>query len=185
MSGVYIGVDGKARKVKGGYIGIDGKARKIKKGYIGDENGVARLCYQSSIEWIKYDAIKKTGNFTKLESVPTESRYLYDALIYPNFTFDESNGYKGYGTPSTLATLKANAVWDYYVEEQHLASYPQTKLYYVAEYNELNNNPFKIVLQGIAIGSYIGGYKKGASPYCTFITDGDELPENGTVVDDC
>ena len=45
MSGFYIGVDGKARKVKGGYIGIDGKARKIKKGYIGDANGVARLCW--------------------------------------------------------------------------------------------------------------------------------------------
>lgn len=45
MSGFYIGVDGKARKVKGGYIGIDGKARKINKGYIGDENGVARLCW--------------------------------------------------------------------------------------------------------------------------------------------
>lgn len=46
MSGFYIGVDGKARKVKGGYIGIDGKARKIKKGYIG-VNGVARLCWSS------------------------------------------------------------------------------------------------------------------------------------------
>ena len=45
MSGGYIGVDGKARKIKGGYIGVDGKARKIKKGYIGDENGVARLCW--------------------------------------------------------------------------------------------------------------------------------------------
>lgn len=44
MSGFYIGVDGKARKVKGGYIGVDGKARKIKKGYIG-VNGVARLCW--------------------------------------------------------------------------------------------------------------------------------------------
>ena len=44
-TGFYIGVDGKARKIKGGYIGIDGKARKIKKGYIGDENGVARLCW--------------------------------------------------------------------------------------------------------------------------------------------
>ena len=44
MSGFYIGVDGKARKIKGGYIGIDGKARKIKKGYIG-VNGVARLCW--------------------------------------------------------------------------------------------------------------------------------------------
>lgn len=47
MSGFYIGVDGKARKVKGGYIGIDGKARKLKKGYIGDENGVARLCWSA------------------------------------------------------------------------------------------------------------------------------------------
>ena len=44
MSGFYIGVDGKARKVKGGYVGLDGVARKIKKGYIGVD-GVARLCY--------------------------------------------------------------------------------------------------------------------------------------------
>lgn len=50
MSGVYIGIDGKARKVKGGYIGIDGVARKIKKGYIGDENGVAQLCW-STVEF--------------------------------------------------------------------------------------------------------------------------------------
>lgn len=49
MSGFYIGVDGKARKIKGGYVGIDGVARKIKKGYIGDENGVARLCYTELI----------------------------------------------------------------------------------------------------------------------------------------
>ena len=45
MSGFYVGVDGKARKIKGGYVGIDGVARKVKKGYIGDENGIARLCY--------------------------------------------------------------------------------------------------------------------------------------------
>ena len=46
MSGFYIGVDGKARKIKGGYIGVDGKARKIKKGYIGVD-GVARLCWNT------------------------------------------------------------------------------------------------------------------------------------------
>ena len=45
MSGFYIGVDGKARKVNGAYIGVDGVARKVKKGYIGDENGIARLCW--------------------------------------------------------------------------------------------------------------------------------------------
>lgn len=50
MVGFYIGVDGKARKVKGAYVGVDGKARKIVKGYIGDENGIARLC------WIAFEA---------------------------------------------------------------------------------------------------------------------------------
>lgn len=54
MSGVYIGVDGTARKIKGGYIGVDGKARKIKKGYIGDENGVARLCWSSEKKLSEY-----------------------------------------------------------------------------------------------------------------------------------
>ena len=44
MGGFFIGVDGKARKIKGGYIGVDGKARKIKKCYIGVD-GVARLCW--------------------------------------------------------------------------------------------------------------------------------------------
>jgi hypothetical protein len=33
--GVYIGVSGKARKVKNMYIGVSGKARKVTKGYIG------------------------------------------------------------------------------------------------------------------------------------------------------
>lgn len=54
MSGFYIGVDDKARNVKGGYIGVDGKARKIKKGYIGDENGVARLCWSSEKKLSEY-----------------------------------------------------------------------------------------------------------------------------------
>ena len=40
----YIGVDGKARKVKKMYIGVDGVARKIKKAYIG-VGGVARPCF--------------------------------------------------------------------------------------------------------------------------------------------
>lgn len=42
--GGYLGVGGKARKIKKGYIGIGGTARKIKKGYIG-VGGVARLFY--------------------------------------------------------------------------------------------------------------------------------------------
>lgn len=53
MSGFYIGVDGKARKVKGAYIGVDGVARKIKKGYIGVD-GVARLCWCSEKKLSEY-----------------------------------------------------------------------------------------------------------------------------------
>ena len=42
--GAYIGVAGKARKVKKMYIGVNNVARKVKKGYIGI-NGVARQCF--------------------------------------------------------------------------------------------------------------------------------------------
>lgn len=67
MSGFYIGIDGKARKIKGGYIGVDGKARKIKKGYIG-VNGVARLCWCdvdpvfANNTWEQIAAACQTGN---------------------------------------------------------------------------------------------------------------------------
>ena len=33
--GMYVGISGKARKIKKGYVGIGGKARKIKKAYVG------------------------------------------------------------------------------------------------------------------------------------------------------
>lgn len=44
-NGMYIGVDGVARKVTGMYVGVDGVARKVAKAYIG-VNGVAQLFYQ-------------------------------------------------------------------------------------------------------------------------------------------
>lgn len=43
----YIGVSGKARKVKKMYIGVNGKARKVKKAYIG-VNDVAKLIYDAT-----------------------------------------------------------------------------------------------------------------------------------------
>lgn len=45
--GAYIGVSGKARKIKKIYIGVNGKARKVKKAYIG-VNGKARLFYNAA-----------------------------------------------------------------------------------------------------------------------------------------
>ena len=46
--GVYVGVDGVAKKVKSMYIGVDGIARKIKKAYIGVDN-IAKLIYEDAI----------------------------------------------------------------------------------------------------------------------------------------
>lgn len=43
----YVGVSGKARKVKSLYIGVNDKARKVKKAYIG-VNGVAKLIYEAT-----------------------------------------------------------------------------------------------------------------------------------------
>lgn len=50
----YIGVNGKARKVKNLYVGVNGKARKVKKAYIG-VGGKARLFYTSGPELPTYN----------------------------------------------------------------------------------------------------------------------------------
>lgn len=86
MSGFYIGVDGKARKVKGGYIGIDGKARKIKKGYIGDENGVARLCYSLGTKLSEYPV----GSTVYLNENGTPVEYLVVNQGLPSNSYDSS-----------------------------------------------------------------------------------------------
>ena len=54
----YIGIDGKARKIKKSYVGVDSVARKVKKAYIGI-GGVARPCWGS-------DPIEYYGEITSL-----------------------------------------------------------------------------------------------------------------------
>lgn len=48
-NGAYIGSGETAHKVAGMYIGVDGLARKVTKGYIGDANGVVRLFYTALV----------------------------------------------------------------------------------------------------------------------------------------
>ena len=57
---VYIGVGGKARKVKKIYIGVAGVARKVKKAYIG-VGGVARIFWSGG-------ALEYYGTATALSS---------------------------------------------------------------------------------------------------------------------
>ena len=45
--GMYIGIDGVARKAKKMYLGVDDKARKVKKAYMGVD-GVARCIFSGS-----------------------------------------------------------------------------------------------------------------------------------------
>ena len=54
---IYVGVDGKARKVRRVYVGVDGKARKVRKVFIG-VNGVARQCYSADPEVVYYGELE-------------------------------------------------------------------------------------------------------------------------------
>ena len=53
---IYVGVNGKARKVRKLYFGVGSKARKIKRGYIGI-GGVARPFWTGEKELVSYGPI--------------------------------------------------------------------------------------------------------------------------------
>lgn len=58
--GTYIGVNGKARKVKNIYIGVNGVARRVKKAYIG-VGGVARPVFGDEIAYYGTTPTSMTG----------------------------------------------------------------------------------------------------------------------------
>lgn len=181
MSGFYIGVDGKARKVKGGYIGIDGVARKIKKGYIGDANGVARLCYQSTVEWAKYSSAKEFGDFTKL-TAKSETKRISDGTVYPSYEFSAKSGYEGTGASSTLSSLGSNAVNNYYrIETEEFDAYKQTKVYLIYYWYPAGDY-YQMSIEAIAQSDVIG-YQKGDVSYGVVTTEYGKIPENGTLVE--
>ena len=59
---IYVGVGGKARKIKQLYVGVGGKARKVKKVYVG-VGGKARLVYTSyvAVTGITLSAVNEVG----------------------------------------------------------------------------------------------------------------------------
>ena len=86
MSRFYIGVDDKARNIKGGYIGINGVARKIKKIYLGDENGVAKEVYSSGKKLSEYTV----GSTVYLNENGTPVEYLIVHIGLPSSLYDSS-----------------------------------------------------------------------------------------------
>ena len=100
----YIGVGGKARKIKTAYIGVDGKARKVKKIYVG-VGGKAKLCYM-----VIQNAIRKIGNPTGLSkemSTVATSVGNY-ALFGDSSTVDAYNSNLVRSTPTALSQGRAN-----------------------------------------------------------------------------
>lgn len=64
--GIYIGVDGKARKVKRIYVGVNGKARDVRKVYVGNAAGKAEPVWS-------YMPIVRKGNGPSLRAGTCEA----------------------------------------------------------------------------------------------------------------
>ena len=95
--GIYLGVNGAARKMKRAYIGVDGRARKVKKIYVGVE-GKARLCYSAGLE--------KAGNQYGLADELASYRYGLAAATVGNHALFAG----GYGSPSGESDSRRDTV---------------------------------------------------------------------------
>ena len=117
MGNAYIGdSNSKARKIKSAFVGIDGKARKIKKIYVGDENGKARLAWQSIVE---AGSVKFTSSTTW--TVPSGIKKI-DIFCCGG----------GGGAGGSYKTVNAGSSWSqkYYYGSCGAGGYTATKLSY-------------------------------------------------------
>ena len=113
--GAYIGVNGKAAKIKKGYIGLNGVARKIGKGYIG-VNQVARP-FWSGGELVKYGS-SEDGAISPLSEAreglagATVGNYAlfaggYGTALFSSKYYGTADAYNGSLVRSTPAVLSA------------------------------------------------------------------------------
>ena len=119
--GIYVGVNGVAKKANKGYIGVGNVAKKIKKGYVG-VGGIARLFFSSGPELVYY------GTATELSA----ARYYHAATSVGDYalfggglgrgsdnltTVDAYNSSLVRSTPTALSvarySLSAASVGDY------------------------------------------------------------------------
>lgn len=88
MGNIFIGdSNSKARKVTNAYVGIDGKARKVKAVYVGDANGKARLVWQSMLTKLSVWKHYVSRSVSYLE--PSYTAYHIDSTYNP-ITFDDN-----------------------------------------------------------------------------------------------
>jgi hypothetical protein len=105
--GMYVGVGGKARKIKKAYVGIGGKARKIKKAYVGI-GGKARLVWTSEPSGISSFQNLKSASapdaYYKFVAVASNSQYLVAHMYH----FRDTTG-KGYTTAFNTQYVETSA----------------------------------------------------------------------------
>lgn len=118
----YVGVDGKARKVKKLYVGVDGKARKVKKAYVG-VGGVARPFFSEEQKLEYYGTVTALSSAVRRPAATTNGTY---ALVGPSSTMDFMsslnvvNVYSEYLVRTNAATLP---VAGYYYSAAHVGDY--------------------------------------------------------------
>lgn len=86
--GIYVGVDGKARKVKKIYAGVGGVARKVKKGYIG-VGGVARPFFSGG-ELTYFGVIDYKMQKSREKKATSDDKYVMFATLDYSLTDTES-----------------------------------------------------------------------------------------------
>ncbi len=149
--GLYVGVAGKARKVKKIYVGIGGKARRVKKGYVG-VGGKARLFWSGgeldyygtatplsgggilpigvSIGSYALFACGRSNPFTTTSDLYNTS-LVHSTIVFPDTRYSASGGSIGNhalvagGFPhyKTVIAYNTSLVYSYLQEFSHEHSY--------------------------------------------------------------
>lgn len=174
--GGYVGVGGKARKLKKGYIGVGGIARKLKKGYIGVD-GIARATYTAESVWQKYSC-NEARHYAKKsqvsETISTVTHQTNDPTsYYSGYTFSETEGYRGTGEvllPPLNSKGKYTGIFS-----------PYTYVRQVADVKQVNEE-IVVYAKYVAEASISYIYSKGDVSYGEVIADESSLPEEGTLI---
>lgn len=107
---VYIGVGGKARKVKNLYIGVGGKARKVKKAYVG-VGGKARLFYTSTLPPAIVDLWSTNSNGDTVKSITYANGYWVVGGSYRHANSNATTAQIAY-TTSVNSPWTTVSVWE-------------------------------------------------------------------------
>ena len=106
MAKTYIGVGGKAKRVRKIFLGIGGKAKRVKKAYVGDANGKARLVF-ALFAWEKWNAGQNHLTYYYRQNQGSSSEWSDPTYIYEVYSSWDVDYYTG---NVTLGTLRSGTI---------------------------------------------------------------------------